>query len=475
MIIFARLYLSKNMKIKLLSFVFVLQLSLFNAFAKAMPPEGEKPFRSVGYIPSWSYSCYKTLDYTALTHLNIAFCNPDTSGNMRNPFARAGEEVFHDIVKKAHENGVKVIASLGGGGGGANYPALIATEESRVNFCRKIMDFTEKFNLDGIDLDLEEGPNHVLWKHYEAWTKELRKQCTAKNKLLTSAVSTWFSNSISDETFACFDYITLMAYDGPFNNHTSYDLAEEMIVHYQNVRNIDADKIVLGIPFYGHRDNKYNPVGYKDILKSFPQAWSDDYTENISYNGISTVKRKCELAKQYGGVMVWELSYDVEGDYSLLKAIKESLYDAHTGPRYLTTVSRTWEQYPPQAQKRGFSFHKADTVQMDDDPAFEIVLLFSAHNGHYPYFDLFKNYYVILDNYTRKIKYISDVVITTDREIVLEDRNNDGKYELYRRYFRNGKFSTDKKGNNLSVSWAYDRIEYKSGGAFSSAESGTQK
>lgn len=129
--------------------------------------------------------------------------------------------------------------------------------------------------------------------------------------------------------------------------------------------------------------------------------------------------------------------------------------------QFIVSEPRTWDQYPPGAQKRGFGLHKFEMAQMDDDPALEVVLLFSAHNGHYPYFDLFKNYYVIIDNYTKKIKYMSDVVVSTDREIVLEDRNNDGKFELYRRYFKDGKFSTDEKGNNLSVTWVYDTIEFR--------------
>jgi chitinase len=129
--------------------------------------------------------------------------------------------------------------------------------------------------------------------------------------------------------------------------------------------------------------------------------------------------------------------------------------------QFVASEPRTWDQYPPEAQKQGFGLHKSETAQMDDDPAPETVLLFSAHNGHYPYFDLFRNYYVIIDRYTGQIKYMSDVVVSTDREITLEDRNHDGKYELYRRYFKDGKFSTDEKGNKLSVTWMYDTIEFK--------------
>lgn len=128
--------------------------------------------------------------------------------------------------------------------------------------------------------------------------------------------------------------------------------------------------------------------------------------------------------------------------------------------QYTTSTPQTWDKYPPEAQKRGFGLHDSQLVQMDDDGALEDVLLFSAHNGHYPYFDLFKNYYVIVDNYTKEIKYTSDIIISTERELILEDRNNDGKFELYRRYFKDGEFKVDEYGNNLSVTWMYDRIEW---------------
>ena len=64
---------------------------------------------------------------------------------------------------------------------------------------------------------------------------------------------------------------------------------------------------------------------------------------------------------------------------------------------------------------------------MDDDTAMEEVMLFGRDNGHYPTFDLFKFYYVIVDNYTREIQYISDEIYVTDKyTLTVEDRNNDG-------------------------------------------------
>ena len=105
--------------------------------------------------------------------------------------------------------------------------------------------------------------------------------------------------------------------------------------------------------------------------------------------------------------------------------------------------------------------HKSQLVQMDDSPSLEEVFLFSTDNGHYPYFDIFKCYYAVVDYYTKEVKFISDIISTTTRELILEDRNQDGKFELYRRYFKDDEFSVDEEGNNLKTQWVYDSIEWK--------------
>jgi chitinase len=128
--------------------------------------------------------------------------------------------------------------------------------------------------------------------------------------------------------------------------------------------------------------------------------------------------------------------------------------------QYQKSEPRLWEKYPPEVQQRGFGLHKSQLAQMDDDAQLEEVLLFSADNGHYPYFDIFKIYYVIVGNYTKEVKYTSEIVRTTERPLLLEDRNNDGKFEVYRRYFKDGNFTVDTSGNNLRVTWVYDCIEH---------------
>ncbi len=284
--------------------------------------------RKVGYIPDYSYNCIKnnTLDWSALTHLNLAFVNPDSEGNMIDHFPAAD---LNMIVTKAHEKRVKVLAALGGGGGGNEYAGLIDTEEKMKAFCQKIMDYVTEHNLDGIDLDLELGQGSPLWTNYGAFVAELRSLLSAKNKLLTTAVSTWFSNDISTETLQSFDFVNIMAYDNEangFENHSSYEFAETMAAHYAG-RGVEKGKIVIGIPFYGYPRNGGwgDAKSFADILKQHPNAWQSDYAGTFSYNGHKTIALKCRLATVYGGVMIWQLDHDATGTNSLLGVIKKNL------------------------------------------------------------------------------------------------------------------------------------------------------
>lgn len=127
----------------------------------------------------------------------------------------------------------------------------------------------------------------------------------------------------------------------------------------------------------------------------------------------------------------------------------------------VTAHQEGWDKIPPQAQKKGFSLQQSMHANMDGDKAWEEVMLFGRDNGHYPTFDLFKAYYVIVDNYTKEIQYISDEIYVTDKySLQVEDRNLDGVSELYISYFKDGKFSVDERGYNLQAVRCYDRIEW---------------
>ena len=74
---------------------------------------------------------------------------------------------------------------------------------------------------------------------------------------------------------------------------------------------------------------KISEITYKEILAKDSSAYNKDTSNGMAYNGIPTIKKKCQYVKDngYGGIMIWELGQDsTTTKYSLLNAIKEVLY-----------------------------------------------------------------------------------------------------------------------------------------------------
>ena len=68
------------------------------------------------------------------------------------------------------------------------------------------------------------------------------------------------------------------------------------------------------------------------MIKEDPTAPTKDVMKEIRYNGLSTMRKKTLLGmERCGGVMIWELSQDVEGENSLLRAISEAIAEKTNG------------------------------------------------------------------------------------------------------------------------------------------------
>ena len=282
----------------------------------------------VGYLPSWYYGCYKDIDYDVLTDLSIAFVNPDSAGNMSLGIA---DETLKSIVKKAHRNHVRVIASLGGGNGYANYTSLTSDKKSIKEFDSKIIEYLKAHDFDGVDINIEGDVEPEFWDNYDMWIKDLAKKCRKEKFSISCAIASWFDDYISDETLDRFDYISVMAYDNKSSaeNPSTYNYAVGMIEHFAEDRNVDKDKLLVGIPFYGYRYRNNICTGevvtFHEIATYNKDSEKSDASGTCRYNGIDTVKAKTQLGLEYGGVMVWALGQDASGKKSLLRAIGEEL------------------------------------------------------------------------------------------------------------------------------------------------------
>lgn len=318
----------KNIKKHLIPILILLFLLFILVFMKSCSSSHSNT-RIVGYLPSWNYQQYHNIDFADLTHLNITFVNPDKNGNMS---CNIPENELKKIIKKAHHHKVKVIAALGGGGGYKYYTSLTSDKTSIKSFDNKILDYLQKYDFDGIDLNIEGDVEARFWDNYDIWVKDLEKKCRKNGLILSCAIASWFDGYISDTTFNRFDFISIMAYDnkGSSENHSTYEYAQNCLSYFENSRHIDKEKLVLGIPFYGYRYDENGictgkVVTYKEVATYNENSEYQDASGTCRYNGITTVKQKAVLGLQYGGVMVWSLDQDMTDETSLLKAINDTL------------------------------------------------------------------------------------------------------------------------------------------------------
>jgi GH18 family chitinase len=288
--------------------------------------------RVIGYLPNW-YGSYadlaKRVDFARMTHVYLAFALANDRGELE---LAPGAEI-DAFVAAAHAAGAKVFPSLcGGGGDGRIVPHY---QPDRVDaFVSHIVDFVVQHDLDGIDVDVE-APDR-MGASYDTFIARLHVAAEPLGLPVTAAVAPWMQHGMSDDTLRSFDFITVMSYDNAGTwtapgEHSTYDQAVAAIDFYLE-RGVAPEKLVLGVPFYGYcwgscGGPERTSVRYADILERFPDAWTvdriDDDGATITFNGVPTIQAKTQLARGYGGVMIWELGGDVDSSdrRSLLVAI----------------------------------------------------------------------------------------------------------------------------------------------------------
>ena len=288
-------------------------------------------FKVVGYLSEGNFSQIDQVGLDKITHLCLAFANPDADGNL---LFGHGSDVG-PVVVKAHNAEVKVLVSLAGGGEpGRDIWKRMLSPSNRTAFISQIVAYVLENNLDGVDVDIEWNLLPAIDTLYASFVIELKNALHAHGKMMTSALNvSGLHPAVTQESLAAFDFISIMVYDktGPWKpenpgQHSPFSYAEEAYIYWTQERKIPSDKLVLGMPFYGHN---FDPVGsedYANIVKAdIANAYKDQVGE-LYYNGIPEIVRKTELAKaKFNGVMFWELSQDAHNELSLLRAVDQTL------------------------------------------------------------------------------------------------------------------------------------------------------
>jgi chitinase len=293
-------------------------------------------FRVVGYYSLRSaMNNFHKFPFTRVTHVNLFFVNPDTLGNFTQDFS-----ALVPFIKKAHKKNVKVLFSIGGGGEHPYYHKLLQ-DEKRDLFIEQLVSIAVKYNIDGIDVDLE---GNDIDKNYEPFVVALSSSLRLHQKLITSAVAVYYKDQFTDMVLAQYDFVNIMVYDrtGPWRpdmpgQHSTYSNAVDDLEYFGVERNLPSGKMVLGVPFYGYAfgpelTSPVKTMNYGQIVSAFHGSqsvdeWKMDGGYIMYYNGIPTIKKKTELAKQKAsGIMIWQVAGDARGSKSLLNVINKTAY-----------------------------------------------------------------------------------------------------------------------------------------------------
>ncbi len=304
-------------------FGFTVVLLLTSSFLQA------QGFKTIGYLPYYRFGHIDDIDFEKLTHVNIAFANPDMQGNLS-----VGGADITPVIQEAQAAGAEVFISLAGGALTADWAAAwtnLTKPGNRSAFIHKLIRYTLDHGMQGIDVDLE-------WSHvdenYSGFVLELRDSVDVHGLQLTAALpGTYRYPEITDQALAAYDWVNMMAYDltGPWapNNpgpHSPFSFAINATVYWVN-QGVPPEKLTLGMPFYGWDFSDPSDVSgvlYRTLVNEDPDNAYRDRVGLTFYNGIPTIRQKTEYALvQLGGVMIWEIGQDHFGQYSLLGQIDD--------------------------------------------------------------------------------------------------------------------------------------------------------
>ncbi|XP_066995036.2 chitinase-3-like protein 2 [Anabrus simplex] len=314
----------------------------------------------------------EAIDPNLCTHIIIASMSVvNKSLSLLHP---AKSKVVKQVVAlKAYNSALKVMICVGGYSGPGGFNDMVATHETRKQFIKEILSLAKEYSLDGIDLDWE----FPAWQgaamervHFSLLLKEIREELNKKKLQLLLSVAVAAPRPVIDvaydvpELAQYLDFINLMAYDYHFYvpylpttgaNAPLYSRPDEKgyfrtlntnwSAFYWMEKGMPKNKIVVGVPTYGHSFRLMNPanhgwsapaigfgslgsggfVSYRQVCAFLAQPGTNyqfdkrskvPYAFNgrewVSYDDNRSVSYKAEyiVNNDYAGAMVFSLNQD---------------------------------------------------------------------------------------------------------------------------------------------------------------------
>ncbi|MDF2158326.1 glycoside hydrolase family 18 protein [Algoriphagus sp. CAU 1675] len=361
---------------------------IFLAACSKPNPETTKPekkYHVVGYVAGWKNPQADQIPAEKLTHVNYAFADVKDGLVMHIDDNKERDSLNFLMLNQLKERNpdLKILVSIGGWTRSKGFSDAVLTSESIKKLTDSGVDFLIKYQLDGLDFDWEypglPGDNNPFRpedkENFVSMLKSFRAALDSLGQLhgkhyLTTIASGGFRNYLEVNDMAeaqkYLDFVNIMAYDfytagdlvtghhaNLFPNGAKGRSAQTTVEEHMEF-GVPAEKLVLGVPFYGRMWEKVTPVenglfqtgNFKrgipfteidELLgnPSFTRFWDEKAAAPYLYSAQDSVwitfedqesmKAKMDFIKANGlaGAMFWELSEDQTG--SLLQVIFEEL------------------------------------------------------------------------------------------------------------------------------------------------------
>ena len=235
---------------------------------------------------------YGNYDYISLVERNDGALNVvspssfdlDSSGNL------VYNSIDEDFVNRMHENGIKVTPFLSNHWDKQKGRAALANAEKLTD---DIVAIINRYNLDGINVDIE-NVTDVDRENYTKLVRLLREKL-GEEKVVSVAVAAnpynwqtgWHGSYDYGELSKYSDYLMIMAYDEHYESGTAgavagIDFVEESIKYA--LSEVDSEKIVVGVPFYGRYWKTGSSYGGDGVTLSKIDELINRYESYVSYD-----------------------------------------------------------------------------------------------------------------------------------------------------------------------------------------------
>ncbi|WP_370730816.1 glycoside hydrolase family 18 protein [Fibrella arboris] len=346
----------------------------------------------IGYVSDKGWT-KDQIEARKLTHINYAFAVPAADGKLAPLNARDSVNLVALTALRAINKDLKILISIGGWGGCQYFSDAALTAASRKKFADDAVALLAKYKLDGLDIDWEYpaqiGAGNIFRPEdkqtFTLFLKALRDRLDEQGKLdkrpssahylLTAATggdTAFVRHTELGQAQTYLDYVNIMTYDlyhgndkvtghhSPLAQSKKGDQSRNSSISAVegHIRaGVPANKIVLGIPFYGRGwtdvapvdHGLYQPATGKHLFISYdeladnyigkngftrywdndakaPYLWNPTTRTFITYADEASFAPKVAYVKQQGlaGVMFWEYIYDLH-QKKLLNALIRDL------------------------------------------------------------------------------------------------------------------------------------------------------